>query len=83
LQTNEQKKLSADRIEQLMKGGQTLFSSMLPAQIEKLARHYYEQIKRKGLESHPIQKAESDRKKATRKGISSGRYFKCYHGRCL
>jgi len=63
LQTNEQRKLLADRIEQLLKGGQTLFSSMLPAYIEKLARHYYEQIKRKGLESHPIQEAESDRRK--------------------
>jgi hypothetical protein len=63
LETNEERKLLADRIEQLIIGGQTLFSSNLPEHIEKIARHFYAQIKRKGLTSQPISQAETARVK--------------------
>lgn len=63
IETNEERKLLADRIEQLLSGGQTLFSSATPDHIEKLARHYYAQIKRKGLTSLPITQAETLRTK--------------------
>lgn len=59
IETNEEKKFLADRIEQLINGGQTLFISVLPDHIEKIARHIYAQIKRKGLTNLPIIKPES------------------------
>lgn len=67
LETNEQRKLLADRIEQLLRGGQTLFSSLLPVHIENLARHFYDQIKHKGLQSQPIKEAELCRSKQKEK----------------
>jgi transposase len=61
--TNEEKKILADRIEQLLKGGQTLFCLDIPEYIEKLARHYYALIKRKRTIS-PILQPESIKSKA-------------------
>jgi hypothetical protein len=63
IELGEERKLLADRIEQLINGGQTLFSSTLPDHIEKLARHFYAQIKRKGLTNQSISQAESTRAK--------------------
>ncbi len=48
----------ADRIEQLLLGGQTLFESNVPEHIEKLARHYYDQIKHKGMQGLSFRKKE-------------------------
>ena len=45
--TSEQRKLLADRIEQLLNGEQSFFGSELPPHLEKLARYFYGQIKRK------------------------------------
>jgi hypothetical protein len=61
IETNEERKMLADRIEQLMNGGQTLFISVFPDHIEKLARHFYAQIKRKDMKSLPFIKAEASR----------------------
>ena len=63
IETSEERKMIADRIEQLINGGQSLFISVLPDHIEKLARHFYAQIKRKGLKSLPFIKSESSRTK--------------------
>lgn len=52
------RKLLADRIEQILCGRQTLFDIGLPAHIENLAQHYSGIIKHKNLLSHPIRKAE-------------------------
>jgi len=60
VQSDEERKLLADRIEQLLRGGQTLFSIDIPVHVEKLARHCYAQIKRKGL-TGPIQQTELGR----------------------
>ena len=57
--TDRERKLLADRIEQLLSGRQTLFSSDIPAHIEKSSRHFYGQIKRKRLVNHPIREAEA------------------------
>ena len=57
LKTSEERKLLADRIEQLLCGEQNLFSSTIPPQIEKLARHFYGMIKReKQIKKHKSEK---------------------------
>ena len=66
IESNEERKLLADRIEQLLRGGQTLFCIDIPEHIEKLARHYYALIKRKGA-SNPIVQAESIKPKESEK----------------
>ncbi|NQV03769.1 MAG: IS1634 family transposase [Bacteroidia bacterium] len=58
-----ERKYLADRIEQLLNGAQDLFASDIPAHIEKSARHYYAQIKRKGLTKQPVRQANSIRSK--------------------
>jgi len=45
----DERKLLADRIEQLLLGHQPLFTEDLPSHIEKLAKYYSAQIKHKGL----------------------------------
>lgn len=64
--SNEERKLLADRIEQLLRGGQTLFCVEIPEHIEKLARHHYALIKRKATTS-PIVLAESINPKESEK----------------
>lgn len=54
-----EKKLLADRIEQLLKGTTVLFSSDIAPHIEKLAQHYSTIIKSKGLQKHPVKDIES------------------------
>jgi len=66
IQSNEERKLLADRIEQLLRGGQPLFCIDIPEHIEKLARHYCTLIKRKGTSS-PIVQAESIKLKESEK----------------
>jgi len=60
--TGEERKLLADRIEQFLSGGQNLFISDIPAHIEKLSRHLYGQIKRKGMLKRPISEGESQQR---------------------
>jgi len=62
IETDADRKILADRIEQLLTGGQSLFVSKMPPQIEKLAQHFYGQIKHKRLSEQPIIQAESKRK---------------------
>ncbi len=57
--TEAERKILADRIEQLLRGGQSLFSSQMPGHIEKLAQHFYGQIRHKGLSGKAIVQAES------------------------
>lgn len=45
----EERKLLADRIEELLNGSQNLFGLSIPIQIEKLAKHFYGRIKREKL----------------------------------
>lgn len=61
ISTEVERKLLADRIEQLIKGEQNLFSSDIPAHIEKLAHHFYGRIKRKGLVNYPIRETKLQR----------------------
>lgn len=56
---NEQdRKLLADRIDQILRGIQSLFDIGIPSHIEKLAQYYSGIIKQKKLLSHPINRAE-------------------------
>jgi len=65
IQSDAERKMLADRIEQLLSGGQSLFVSQIPPDIEKLAQHFYRQIKHKHLSEQPVAQAES-RRKATK-----------------
>ncbi len=54
--TNHERKLLADRIEQLLVGSNAMFSSGLPENIEKLAMQFSSQIQRKGLYNSAVKK---------------------------
>ena len=65
IETDAQRKMLADRIDQLLTGGQSLFTSHIPPNVEKLAQHFYRQINHKHLTQQPVAQAETKRK-ATR-----------------
>jgi len=56
IKTNEQRKLLADRIEQLLRGEKSLLPFVVPTEIEKLAQYFYARIKRKKQVQSPVQK---------------------------
>jgi transposase len=49
IQTDSEKKMLADRIEELLSGNISMFSDGVPVHIEKLACHYSEIIRKKGF----------------------------------
>ena len=61
IKTNEERKLLADRIEQLLINEQVLFTTTVSPDIEKFARYFYALIKRKNIRSLAIIKAEAKR----------------------
>ena len=65
--TAEERKLLADRIEELLNGEQSLFSPTMPAHIEKLAKHFYGRIKRERQTKAPVSHKESKQKRDTAK----------------
>ncbi len=54
LKTDQERKLLADRIEELIKGGQSLFGNDVPDAIELLARSFYQKIQAAKTLSAPI-----------------------------
>jgi hypothetical protein len=52
IQSDTDKKLLADRIEQYLSGNNALFTVDIPSHIDILAKQFSSQIKRKGLASH-------------------------------
>jgi hypothetical protein len=54
IQSDTDKKLLADRIEQHLAGSNALFSLDIPPHIDTLAKQFSSQIKRKGLASHTL-----------------------------
>lgn len=65
IETDAERKMLADRIDQLLTGGQSLFASQIPPNVEKLAQYFYRQINHKHLTEQPVAQAETKRK-ATR-----------------
>lgn len=61
IDTRHDQKLLADRIEQILRGGQSLFETEIPEPIEKYAHYFSSQIKQKGLTKGAIEKTESKR----------------------
>ena len=59
LKTAEERKLLADRIEQLLKGEYSLFSDEIPQHIEKLARQFYQKIKQEKTNQNAIAAIEA------------------------
>jgi hypothetical protein len=55
IQSDTDKKLLADRIEQYLSGSNALFAIDTPSHIDILAKQFSSQIKRKGLASHSIE----------------------------
>jgi hypothetical protein len=55
IQSDTDKKLLADRIEQYLSGSNALFTIDTPPHIDILAKQFSSQIKRKGLASHSIE----------------------------
>lgn len=59
LDTDDRKKLLGKRVEQMIvNGGSTLSISQADAQVEQLARYYYEEVKKKKRYDIPHQKAD-------------------------
>ena len=67
VETEEERKLLADRTEQLLRGVQLMFESNIPKHVEKWAKYFSEQITRKGLLSNSIKKTEHELVHSTRK----------------
>lgn len=61
VETPEDRKLLADRIEQLINGEYSLFTGEIPAHIEKHAQHFYEKIKNAKVNQHTITKIEQQK----------------------
>jgi len=67
IKTAEERKLLADRIEQLLSRQQDMFILNIPPRIEKLAYFYYKQIKRKKMLAYPIKERVADKEAETEK----------------
>jgi hypothetical protein len=59
LQNSEERKLLADRIEQLLRGEYSLFTAEIPQHIEKLAHQFYQKIKQEKANQNAIAAIEA------------------------